>query len=149
MQNMEATSMSTPAVELPSLSEVMLPLGRFPALPRTALFKEVLDSMADDRLGIVCVVDEDNRLAGVFTDGDLRRKLLRVQKPFSAFFADDISEHMTTSPLSVTQSTALREAVELMEARQVWDLPVVDDDGILKGLVHLHPVVKALLEAAG
>lgn len=139
--------MSTLATDLPALRDVMLPVGSFPAMPGTSLFKDALDAMAGARLGIVCVVDSEGKLAGVFTDGDIRRKLLKVQKPFSAFFADDIADHMTRNPLTVSEDASLAVAVGVMESIQIWDLPVVDGDGVLKGLVHLHPVVKALMES--
>lgn len=139
--------MSTPAIDLPALRDVMLPLGSFPTMPGTSLFKDALDAMAEARLGIVCVVDDDGKLAGVFTDGDIRRKLLKVQKPFAAFFADDISDHMTRGPFTVAEDAPLARAISVMESGQVWDLPVVDADGVLKGLVHLHPVVKALMDS--
>ncbi len=138
--------MSTPATDLPALSKVMLPMGSFPALPGTTLFKEALDAMAAAKLGIVTVVDGDGKLVGVLTDGDVRRKLLKVQKPFAAFFADDVADHMTQNPVSVRHDSGLADAVALMEAKRVWDLPVVDANGTLVGLVHLHPVVKALME---
>ena len=137
--------MSTPATDLPALRDVMLPLGAFPAVSPKTLFKEALDAMGAAKLGIVCVVDADGKLLGVFTDGDIRRKLLKIQKPFSAFFADDVSNHMTANPLTVQADAPLSDAVAAMESKSVWDLPVVDASGKLVGLVHLHPVVKALM----
>lgn len=137
--------MSTPATDLPALRDVMLPMGSFPAISPKTLFKEALDAMAAAKLGIVCIVDKDGKLLGVFTDGDIRRKLLKIQKPFSAFFADDVSNHMTANPLTVSDNAGLAEAIAAMESKSVWDLPVVDADGTLVGLVHLHPVVKALM----
>ena len=85
------------------------------------------------------------KLLGVLTDGDLRRKLLKVQKPFSAFFIDDALEHSIRSPIIANPDQTLRFAVEKMEEKQVWDLPVVNTSGILVGLLHLHPAIKALL----
>lgn len=140
--------MSTPVTNLPALRDVMLPLGKFPAISPKTLFKEALDAMAAAKLGIVCVVDGDGKLLGVFTDGDIRRKLLKIQKPFSAFFADDVSNHMTRDPLTVSDTSGLADAIAAMESKSVWDLPVTDADGKLVGLVHLHPVVKALMGAS-
>ena len=84
-------------------------------------------------------------LVGVFTDGDLRRKLLNSQKPSAAFFVDDVVDHMFENPFTVTPSDSLHTAIQLMEEHQVWDLPVVDYTQSLVGLLHLHPAVKALL----
>lgn len=140
--------MSThPNKNLP-VANVMLGLDRFPIVPRTMFLKQALEKMGKWRLGIVCITDEDGSLAGIFTDGDMRRKLLEVQKPFSAFFSDDVIDHAVANPTTVRDSTALIEAVGIMEAKQVWDLPVVDGNGKLVGLLHLHPVVQALLESS-
>ena len=129
-----------------SVSEVMLPLGRFPVVKPTTIFKEALEEMGKARLGIICIVDENGKLAGILTDGDIRRKLLNVQKPFSAFFVDDVIDHAIESPLVVSNQDDIKTAVQKMEEKQVWDLPVLDADGTLVGLLHLHPVVQALLE---
>ena len=71
--------------------------------------------------------------------------LLKVQKPFSAFFVDDALVHAIKSPVSIQAKDTLVDAVALMEERQVWDLPVVNAENKLEGLLHLHPAVKALL----
>lgn len=136
--------MSTPTN--PALTDVMLPLDQFAVVAPRTLFKVALEEMRRFRLGVVCVA-QDGKLQGVVTDGDIRRQLLTHQKPFSALFADDVSVHMTTAPLSIAPGRSLADAVAMMEDSRVWDLPVVDADGQLLGLLHLHPVVKALMEA--
>jgi arabinose-5-phosphate isomerase len=80
------------------VSDVMLSLGRMPVIGETVIFKEALEEMGRKRLGIACVVDSKNKLLGILTDGDVRRMLLRVQKPFSAFFVDDALAHSIQSP---------------------------------------------------
>ena len=137
--------MSTLHTDGLKVSDVMLPLDRFPVVPKTMYLKSAMEEMGKRRLGIVCVVDESGKLAGVFTDGDVRRKLLSVQKPFSAFFIDDVIDHAVLDPLTISASARLMDAVKLMEEREIWDMPVVSDDGSLKGLLHLHPVVQTLL----
>jgi len=127
------------------VSDVMLPVGRFPVLKPAAFLKVALEEMGKSRLGIVCIVNPDMTLAGILTDGDIRRQLLTMQKPFSAFFGDDAIDHAVTSPTTVRVHAPLFEAVEIMERKQVWDLPVVDSTGRLSGLLHLHPVVQRLL----
>ena len=97
------------------------------------------------QIGISCIVDENLKLLGVITDGDIRRMLLRVQKPFSAFYADDAIDYAITSPLCTYSGETLLKAVELMDDKRVWDVPVVNEEGQLLGLLHLHPAIKALL----
>jgi CBS domain-containing protein len=125
--------------------EVMLAPDRFPVLSERVLFKEALEEMGRRRLGIACIVDGTRKLLGIITDGDVRRKLLKVQKPMSALFVDDALVHAIKSPLTSKPGDTLMDAVTLMETKQVWDLPVVDEKGMLVGLLHLHPAVQALL----
>ena len=129
-----------------NVKDVMLPLDRFPVVGKTIMLKEALDVMNNLRLGIACIVDNENKLLGILTDGDIRRKLIKVQKPLSAFFVDDALDHAIHSPITSKPDDTLEEAVEIMEAKKIWDLPVVDDHGILIGMLHLHPVVEALLQ---
>jgi DeoR family transcriptional regulator, catabolite repression regulator len=125
--------------------DVMIPLERCPIVGERVILKEALEKMGETRLGIACVVRENGRLEGILTDGDLRRKLLKVQKPISALFVDDTIEHAIREPITTGPDVLLKEAVDLMGEKQVWDLPVVSPDGRLMGLLHLHPAVHYLL----
>lgn len=127
------------------VSDVMMGLDRAPVINETVILKEALEEMGRTRLGIACIVNRDNNLLGILTDGDIRRKLLKVQKPFSAFFVDDALDHAIRSPMTIKPGDTLVHAVDVMEQKQIWDLPVVDDRGTLVGLLHLHPAVQALL----
>jgi arabinose-5-phosphate isomerase len=127
------------------VSDVMISQNCVPNVREKAILKEALEEMGRTKLGIVCVINDDKKLLGILTDGDIRRKLLKVQKPFSALFVDDVLDHAITTPLVVMPIDSLIYAVEVMEQKQIWDLPVVDGKGILVGLLHLHPAIKALL----
>lgn len=127
------------------VSDVMMSLDCVPVIGKTVIFKEALEEMGHKRLGIACIVNAQNKLLGILTDGDIRRMLLRVQKPFSAFFVDDALEHAVQSPLTIAPGDTLANAVRLMDEKHIWDLPVVDAAGVLVGLLHLHPAVEALL----
>ena len=129
------------------VSDVMMGLDRVPAIKENVILKEALEEMGRTRLGIACIVNGDNKLLGILTDGDIRRKLLKVQKPFSAFFVDDALDHAIRFPMTIKPADTLEHAVNVMEQRQIWDLPVVDDTGTLVGLLHLHPAVTALLQS--
>ena len=102
--------------------------------------------MGEANLGLVCIVNENKDLLGLITDGDLRRKLLKVQKPFSAFFVDDALIHAKQDPFTCQPEDDLKEVVHLMGEKQIWDLPVINEDKQLVGLLHLHPAVKKILE---
>jgi DeoR family transcriptional regulator, catabolite repression regulator len=131
-----------------AVRDVMLPMDRFPVVQQRMLLKEALETMGQFRLGIACIVGDGNELLGILTDGDVRRKLLSVQKPFSAFFVDDALDHAIQAPVTVGPDEPLHRAVRIMGDREIWDLPVVDAHQVLVGLLHLHPAVEALLERA-
>jgi CBS domain-containing protein len=128
------------------VKDVLLSPDRVPVLPPTTLLKQALEEMNKYRLGVVCVIDEDEKLIGIFTDGDVRRLLLKSQKPFAALFVDDIIVHATSSFTSINDSASLSEAVVLMEKKEIWDLPVIaEGNGKFLGLLHLHPAIKAVM----
>ena len=138
--------MSTPINNKILVSDVMITPDQFPVIKQTTLFKEALEEMEKHGLGTVCIVDNKNKLCGIITDGDIRRKLLKVQKPFSAFFVDDALLHSISKPVYCKANDLLYTAVSIMGEKKVWDLPVIDKDKKLLGLLHLHPAVKALLK---
>lgn len=127
------------------VEEVMLSLGQFPVVGEKTILKEALTEMGEANLGLVCIVNENKDLLGLITDGDLRRKLLKVQKPFSAFFVDDALVHAKQDPITCKLENNLKEVVHLMGEKQIWDMPVVNDNNQLVGLLHLHPAIKKLL----
>jgi CBS domain-containing protein len=127
------------------VKDVMLTLDSFPVILENVIFKEALEEMNLKKLGIACVINQDNSLKGIITDGDIRRKLLKIQKPISAFFIDDCIDHAILLPIVVNADFTLEAAIEIMRNKKIWDLPVVDNSNKLVGLLHLHPVVEALL----
>ena len=131
------------------VKDVMIGLDKVPVVLPDTFLKKVLEDMGNYRLGIACIVDSSKKLLGIITDGDIRRKLISVQKPFSAFFIDDAIDHAIKNPAISSPIDTLSDAVQMMKKLQVWDLPVVDDRGVLIGLLHLHPAVEALLKTIG
>ena len=129
-----------------TVGSVMLTLDSTPQTNGTTLLKEALELMDQHRLGIVCITSANGTLDGIITDGDIRRMLNAVQKPIAALLSDDVINHSVREPLTVSSSTSLTEAIAVMGAKKIWDLPVVDD-GKLMGLFHLHPALKALMNA--
>jgi len=133
------------SIQNKNVNDVMLDIGNFPIVSDDTILKEALEKMDDFRLGIACVIDHNSQLLGIITDGDIRRKLLVVQKPLAAFFIDDVINQAIKNPVTTSSEINLVDAVSLMEEKQVWDLPVVDNSKLV-GLLHLHSAAKALLE---
>ena len=128
-----------------TIESILYPTEEIPVMPPRTLLKEALEMMTAKRLGLACVIDDNGKLIGLFTDGDLRRLLLKSQKPLSALFADDIMDHARTNFTSIDQNTGIDQALSLLQKQEIFDLPVLDRNGFLKGVMHLHPALKALL----
>jgi arabinose-5-phosphate isomerase len=106
-----------------------------PEIPvvRTATpMKDVVHEMSSKRLGMTCVVDADQRLIGIITDGDLRRHWDTGIRTASA------AEVMTPRPVTIGRSMLAVEALRAMEERKITSIVVVDADGAVEGVVHVH-----------
>ena len=117
-----------------------------PVLREKNILKEALETMSKFKYGICFCVNSKGKLIGVLTDGDIRRKILNVQKPFSALLSDDLSMHINKKPSKVHGDNSLSASLKLMKKKLIWDLPVVDKKNILIGMLHLHPVVDVLIK---
>ncbi len=123
-----------------TVSEKMLALGKFPVLTAKDTLKKALDEMTNHRLGIACFTNEKNELIGILTDGDLRRLLLTRQNPLPALLITPAMEFGHSTPTYIHGYQSLVEAASLMHDKQIWDLPVIDAEKILVGLIHRHDV---------
>ena len=104
---------------------------------------DVVKGLSRSALGAVNVVDDDSRLTGIVTEGDLRRV---VEKTELGMFASLTAEAMMTrTPITTTPETLAFDALRLMEDRpnQISVLPVVDADGKCVGLLRLHDIVRS------
>jgi len=124
----------------------IMPIEKIPFVYENVFFKEAIDSMNLYKIGIVCVVDKKNKLRGIFTDGDIRRKIIKIQKPFSALFADDVITHTNINPITVNGHKKILYAVKIMSKNKIWDLPVISKKGELLGLLHMNNIVKKILD---
>ena len=102
--------------------------------PRTPM-KDVLFEMTRHRLGMTTVVDDEGRLVGMISDGDLRRQM---ERHGYTLLDRRAGECMTERPLTVPRAELASVALSLMEERKITVLPVVDADGRLEGVIHLH-----------
>ncbi|WFM72600.1 KpsF/GutQ family sugar-phosphate isomerase [Halomonas sp. CKK8] len=109
-------------------------------LPRVDLGSPLRDALLEitrQGLGFTCVVDADGRLAGVYTDGDLRRTLDQ-HSDLSGLTVDDV---MTRPGKRVAPDTLAAEAVRIMEDNRISALAVVDADGRPVGALHMHDLL--------
>jgi arabinose-5-phosphate isomerase len=95
---------------------------------------------AEGRPGAVSVVDEAGRLVGVFTDGDLRRCVVRGL----GFLDEPIGEHMTKNPITVLNTQTAAETLEVLCARKIDQVVVVDCESRPVGMVDIQDIVRTL-----
>ncbi|HET8693286.1 MAG TPA: KpsF/GutQ family sugar-phosphate isomerase [Aquabacterium sp.] len=124
---------------LTHLRDVMRSGEAVPRVTPQAGFGELMGEMSAKGLGAAAVVDEAGRVLGIFTDGDLRRKIeagvdLRAVKA---------GEVMTPGPRTIRDDVLAAEAVSLMEAHRINVLLVVDANGVLVGAVNTNDLMRA------
>jgi arabinose-5-phosphate isomerase len=108
------------------------------ALPHVALeakMPDVFHEMSAKKLGMTTVIQPDGRLAGIITDGDLRRLM---EKQGGATLALKAGEAMTRNPQTIGPHVLASEALNAMEKKKITSIVVVDDTQKVVGVVHLH-----------
>ena len=81
-----------------SIKNVIIDKSNLPILEEKNILKEALEQMSKYKFGVCFCVKKDGKLSGILTDGDIRRKILKIQKPFSALLSDDLSNHINKKP---------------------------------------------------
>ncbi len=124
------------------ISEIMYKEDDFPLVNQDASIKDTILQMTKKRLGATCVVNKENQLVGIVTDGDLRRQL-EQSLDLNELRAKDI---MTKKPKTINASLLASFALQQMENYNITSLVAVDSLSKPIGLVHLHDLVKLGLQ---
>jgi arabinose-5-phosphate isomerase len=124
---------------LTHVADVMRSGADVPSVSDSATFKQALLEVSRGRMGMTAVLDAEQRVRGIFTDGDLRRAL---EKGLN-FDQTRVSEVMTAGPRSIRPEALAVEAVQLMERYKVNQLLVVDERGRLVGALNMHDLFRA------
>ena len=114
------------------------------ALPRVgvaATLTEAVREMSAKGLGMTCVVDGAGRLAGILTDGDLRRRVLAHERPLEG----TVAEAMTPKPVTIPPEALAGEALRLLEERKITSLAVTEPQGTLVGVLQIHDLWRTQL----
>ena len=122
------------------IRDVMHSGDAVPRVAPTATLAEALVEMSRKRLGMTAVVDGNDHLLGLFTDGDLRRTLDDAAIDVRA---TTIASVMTRSPRTIGPEALAVEAAQLMEAHKINALLVVDAAGQLRGALNIHDLLRA------
>lgn len=121
------------------LADIMHADERIPSVSENALIKEALIEMSNKGLGMTAIVDQDAKLIGVFTDGDLRRVLdeeINIHR-------DKITSVMTTSPVVATPDMLAAQALKLMQDKKINGLIVVDSNQHVIGAMNMHDLLNS------
>jgi arabinose-5-phosphate isomerase len=124
---------------LTHVRDVMRGGAEVPAVADGASLRDAMKEMTRGRIGMTAVVDREQRVIGVFTDGDLRRALDRVDDIHGA----RLTEVMTRNPRTIAPDKLAVEAVKIMEEFKVNQLLVVDAAGKLVGALNMHDLFRA------
>jgi arabinose-5-phosphate isomerase len=107
-----------------------------PLVPKGTPMPEAVMVLSRKRIGCVGVVDEEGRLCGIVTEGDMARNLAR---DLSVLNVDDV---MTVTPKTVRETTLAASAMALLEQHHISALIVIDDDNRPQGIVHFHDLLR-------
>ena len=98
-----------------------------------------LMEMTRKGLGMTAIVDEDNKLLGIFTDGDLRRTIDNKVDLHTALVRDVMTRSCTT----IHPGMLAAEALQIMDSAKINALPVINDAGVLVGALNMHDLLRA------
>lgn len=127
---------------LTHVKDVMRPLEETPMVKENATFSEVMLQMTKKGLGMTTIVDASNHVKGIFTDGDLRRLLEKLDNTTNLHNLK-ASEIMTPNAQTVDGEALAVQAARLMEKRAISQVLVVDQDHRLIGAINTHDLMRA------
>ncbi|MGB0721283.1 MAG: KpsF/GutQ family sugar-phosphate isomerase [Gammaproteobacteria bacterium] len=121
------------------VSDVMHTGKEIPVVAESATLGDALMEMTAKGLGMTAITSASGKLAGIFTDGDLRRTLDRGVDIHSTL----IEDIMTRAPQTIAPTELAAEALHQMDARKINALIVTDGDGALLGALNMHDLLRA------
>lgn len=121
------------------IDDIMHTDHEIPVIHESSNLQEALVEMTQKRLGMTTIINDQKKLVGVYTDGDLRRTLNKDIDVHET----KINEVMTRDFKTITKGTLAIEAVHLMEKFKITTLTVLDEEKNLVGVVHMHDLLTA------
>ncbi|MGR9105785.1 MAG: KpsF/GutQ family sugar-phosphate isomerase [Gammaproteobacteria bacterium] len=123
-----------------TIRDLMHSGAQLPRIEEDALIREALIEMTAKKLGMTAIVDHDNVVQGIFTDGDLRRMFEKTEYDIRT---TRISEVMTRNCTTIGPDLLAAEALQKMEHKKITSLLVVDPGNQLVGVIHMHDLLAA------
>lgn len=119
------------------VDELMITGDKVPIVNENTSLQTAILEITSKRLGATCVVDKEEKLIGIITDGDLRRAIEKKTN-FANLKAKDV---MGKSPKTISRNVLASTAIQMMETYKITQLICVDDDKRPIGMIHLHDLV--------
>jgi arabinose-5-phosphate isomerase len=110
---------------------------RIPVVPVASRVLDAVMEMDSKRVGATLVSDDQGKLVGILTDGDLRRALLRR----GDIGGLAVQEIMSPRPKTIDENSTAADALAVMERNGIMHLAIVDADWRVRGLLHLHDIL--------
>ena len=124
------------------VSDVMHTAPSIPVANQSSTLRDAIAMISQHKLGCLFLTDDNGKLSGVLTDGDLRRCFQSWKGSIDELMRSPVIGGMTSSPLTIQLDQLAAVGLRTMEDRQITVLPVIDN-GNLVGAVHLHDLIKA------
>lgn len=121
------------------IDDIMFTGDRIPKVHEDLPLEKVIFEITSKRFGSTCVIDQEDRLTGIITDGDIRR-LVEKTKDIWNLTAKDI---MSKYPKKVKIGTMAADALKLMTNFSIMQVIIVDDENRPRGIVHIHDILEA------
>jgi arabinose-5-phosphate isomerase len=120
-----------------NVSEVMLTGEHIPMADKGTSLRQAVSILNAKNLGAVLITDAEQRVAGIITDGDIRRMVAKDVD----LDAQNVAEHMTPTPKTISKDLLAADALSIMQEHEITILPITDEQGRLAGILHLHDLI--------
>ncbi|MCU0643225.1 MAG: KpsF/GutQ family sugar-phosphate isomerase [bacterium] len=121
------------------IDEIMFTGDRIPRVHEHTSLEKVIFEITSKRFGSSCVLDENQQLSGIITDGDIRRLVEKTKDIWNLQAKDVMSQH----PKTVKIGTMAADALKLMTDFSIMQVIIVDDENYPRGIVHIHDILEA------
>ena len=119
--------------------DLMITGDKMPLVSESESFKDVINTISEYKLGMAMVLNDDKTLAGVLTDGDIRRTVIKYPDTSNI----KVKDVMTVNPKRITSDAYAASALNLMEKYSITALAVVDEGNVPVGVIHVHDLLRA------
>ncbi len=120
-----------------NVSEVMITGAHIPMVGTNTFLRQAVSILNAKNLGAVLIVDEKKRVAGIITDGDIRRMVAKDVN----LDTQRVADHMTPTPKTIGKELLAADALSIMQEHEITILAVTDTQGHLAGILHLHDLL--------